>query len=279
MHAYVELEYARSVYASAICVYETHNAGAVSRIAVRNEVGEWQTVYAANDPKNLHRSRIFRPPIERPSFQTNAVRIELNQSVAAYINWYNRTVQIDTVALCGYDDDHVEEVPTATTAQHDDDSCASPTLIRQFLRNIIASSCHLRDEEFAVKRLAGRPAVYPRKLHKVDEASWCAGQAGLKEFVEADFEQAVHVVAVEIFETWNAGGVSQVALRNPQGGWVTVYMTEHIEQIKQPRRFIPQIQRTSWKTNAIRIEIDPSATVGGDYSQSVHSQIHSLCFP
>jgi hypothetical protein len=87
--------------------------------------------------------------------------------------------------------------------------------------------------------------------------------------VEVRFERKVRVGAMEIFETFNAGAVKCVQLRDPNGEWHTVYTAARIESIDKLRRFVPQIERPIWKTNEMRIDIDQPADRGAEEWQNL----------
>lgn len=66
-------------------IYETYHAGAVVHVKVKNEATkEWVTVWQAlgSKPEVIHASRIFCPPLNRTTFKTQEVRLELDCSLA-----------------------------------------------------------------------------------------------------------------------------------------------------------------------------------------------------
>ena len=126
--------------------------------------------------------------------------------------------------MCGHVHEHGDEEAARR-------SVAQPMLLRQFVDDVIEYSSQLGDEQFAAKRLRGKPAVFPR--HYYDAAAWCPKEARTaNEFVEVRFARKVRVAAIELFETWNAGAVKSIKLRHPDGEWVTVYAVEHVECIR-----------------------------------------------
>jgi hypothetical protein len=105
--------------------------------------------------------------------------------------------------------------------------------------------------------LIGRPAFYPNfGCCRCTMALQTERSSSYE--VDVEFEKAVFVTAVEIFETRRGGGVRFIKVRDGEGDWVYVYATETIECLEAPRRFVPEIERPSFKTNALRIVIDTS---------------------
>lgn len=69
------------------------------------------------------------------------------------------------------------------------------------------------------------------------------------------------MIKVNIYETYHAGGVTAIKLRNKvDNDWVTVWDAGAAGaiNIESSRIFSPDLQRTNFKTNEIRIEIDCS---------------------
>lgn len=80
------------------------------------------------------------------------------------------------------------------------------------------------------------------------------------EFVELEFERAVFISGITIFETFHAGAIRTISVRNPQGEWQAIYEAMNIEDIERSRKFMPTIAKPQFKVNEIRIDTDGSAS-------------------
>ncbi|KAL1519160.1 hypothetical protein AB1Y20_003420 [Prymnesium parvum] len=93
------------------------------------------------------------------------------------------------------------------------------------------------------------------------------------EFVEAQIEQPVYVIAVEIGSPRGMGAVTRVQMKRGDE-WVSLYQGNPLVAVnresviaKQYWRWSPLICRTHFKTREIRIELDTSAETGiGDWN-------------
>ena len=108
----------------------------------------------------------------------------------------------------------------------------------------------------------GPPRNYPNygDLHN----TWAQSTDNLgANFIELAFPQPVYVTRVNIYETFHAGGVISIKLRNTQlNTWVTVWTAPNNEasNIESSRIFSPELERTTFKTNEIRLDIDCSVS-------------------
>ena len=59
----LQIEYSEKVYIQQVAIYETYNAGAVTRVAARDDSGLWVTLWTGR-PQVIKSSRIFSPPIQ-----------------------------------------------------------------------------------------------------------------------------------------------------------------------------------------------------------------------
>jgi hypothetical protein len=90
---FIELEYPQEVYATRINIYETYHAGSVVRIKLKDKrTDSWLTVWESSvGAINVETSRVFSPELDRVSFKTNQVRLEMDCSIA------NSYCEIDAV--------------------------------------------------------------------------------------------------------------------------------------------------------------------------------------
>ena len=59
----LQIEFAKKVYMDRVDIYETYHAGAVTRVAARDNSGSWITLWSGR-AQDIDHSRIFTPPIE-----------------------------------------------------------------------------------------------------------------------------------------------------------------------------------------------------------------------
>ncbi|XP_062581076.1 speckle-type POZ protein B-like [Saccostrea cucullata] len=94
-HQFVEVQYQEKVYLTEVNVYETYHSGGTKSIKVKNPSGKWETVYQTNQVTCMKKSRIFSPPIQKPAYQVDELRIEVDCTAAG--TW----VEIDAVEMVG----------------------------------------------------------------------------------------------------------------------------------------------------------------------------------
>jgi F-box/leucine-rich repeat protein 4 len=121
-----------------------------------------------------------------------------------------------------------------------------------------ASSEYTPDNPNSWNRLCirGAPNTYPR--YGDIQSAWASRAArGTLEFLEFKYVEPMHIIALDIFETFNPGCVIKISA-NDGKGWVTIWNGE-VEQLKLPeqsRIFTPKFPITSFKSNWIRIDLD-----------------------
>jgi hypothetical protein len=82
---FIEVEFAKEVFATRINIYETYHTGAVTRILIKNkEQQEWVLVWASKSgAEDIQSSRVFSPELLKTSFKSNHVRLQLDTTVAS----------------------------------------------------------------------------------------------------------------------------------------------------------------------------------------------------
>ncbi|XP_048763163.1 TD and POZ domain-containing protein 3-like [Ostrea edulis] len=92
---FIEVKYNDKVYVNEINIYETYHAGGTRSVKVRDPSGKWETIYQTKKLECIKKSRIFTPSIQKPNYQVNELRIEVDCTKAG--TW----VEIDAVELVG----------------------------------------------------------------------------------------------------------------------------------------------------------------------------------
>ena len=60
--------------------------------------------------------------------------------------------------------------------------------------------------------------------------------------LQLQYDQALYVSRIDIYETFHAGGVKAVLAKDPGGQWQQLWKTESVEDIGQARIFSPPIK-------------------------------------
>ena len=115
--------------------------------------------------------------------------------------------------------------------------CAQATsreLTVQTPRRVVECSSELVDEDgvirHAARNLVGRPSVYPDYYNRYCR-TWSPALDDADAYVIVEYAHAVYASAVCVFETFNAGAVTRIALRAPNGQWRDVFDTDRIEAL------------------------------------------------
>ena len=111
----------------------------------------------------------------------------------------------------------------------------------------------------AADRILGPPLVYPN--YGNFQNTWSQALIGsFRNFIELEFPQEVYVTKINIFETYHAGAITRIQLRNKKlGAWITAWENSHPLNIDSSRMFSPSLEQTYFKTNQVRLEINNSA--------------------
>ena len=97
-YQFCEMEFEHPLRVAALEIFEATYTGGVCRIAFRDPLGEWSTVFHSEHVKHVRGSRQFVPNFKRPHWKTDAIRVDIQQPNGGY-------VQIGTVALYGFDEE------------------------------------------------------------------------------------------------------------------------------------------------------------------------------
>lgn len=109
----------------------------------------------------------------------------------------------------------------------------------------------------------GPPRNYPN--YGDLQNTWAQANDNLgRNFIELGFPQEVYVTRINVYETYHAGGIVAIKLRNKQlgGTWVSVWEAPNgqARNIEMSRIFSPELERSSFRTDEIRLELDCSVS-------------------
>lgn len=116
-------------------------------------------------------------------------------------------------------------------------------------------------DDWSAKRALGAPDVYPASGDQVN--AWASlGADDRTELLEVGLERAARVSAVEVYETFNPGAVTQLELVTASGARSVVYRAR-AEQLGSATRVLrADIGCTSEPIVAVRVTIDSRAVEG-----------------
>ena len=102
----------------------------------------------------------------------------------------------------------------------------------------------------------GPPDVYP--LYGDYPGVWRQNITNSVQYIVIEYEHPVYVTGIDIYETYNAGGVKAVSGNTPQGYWQ--YLWENDAQYKQHGHganiFSPPLQNVNFRISRVLLEID-----------------------
>ncbi|KAK3104851.1 hypothetical protein FSP39_011679, partial [Pinctada imbricata] len=75
---------------------------------------------------------------------------------------------------------------------------------------------------------------------------------------QVKFAKRLYIEEINIYETFNAGGVKEIKSLNSSGQWDTLWETSKAEQITSSRIFSPTLQRMDYPTDTLDIIVDCS---------------------
>ncbi|XP_052274020.1 uncharacterized protein LOC127873959 [Dreissena polymorpha] len=222
---FLEFQFATPVYVTKVDVYEIFNAGSVKAIKCFDVSEEWITLWSTDQVYAFESERIFSPSFTstRPCF-SNHIRLDIDCTVA------NDWVQIDAVRLHG----SKEAV--------------------QWVKDVIMYSSEYGRYKWSVDQTLGLPDVYPG--YADDKRAWAPDVINAKQFLVLKFATPVYVTKVDVYETFNAGGVKAIECFDaqeetfPNGTmtvyrrWIRLWSTPQVSVVQSARIFSPSFTST-----------------------------------
>jgi speckle-type POZ protein len=108
-------------------------------------------------------------------------------------------------------------------------------------------------------QIIGQPKVYPEYGDR--HGAWAQRDRDSQQFIVVKFAQSIYLTALNIYETYHAGGIVRIKARNNEADqWVTVWESpnQQPEVVQQSRIFSPILEKITFKTDAIRLDVDCS---------------------
>lgn len=136
---------------------------------------------------------------------------------------------------------------------------------RQWVAEVLNYSSQYDSDDWCATQLIGAPRIYPQYG---DLAGTWAPDYGEDQFIEVKYAMPVYVKHLNIYETYNCGAISAIKVKDQESGvWINVWEREMAptEAIITSRIFSPVLNKTVFKSDEIRIELDCS--VFGSWSE------------
>lgn len=111
------------------------------------------------------------------------------------------------------------------------------------------------DERWGAIQILGPATVYP--ANGDIKGTWAQKTLSADEFIVVEYEEQIFVTAIEIYETYNAGGVVGVsAFDNFSNTWIKLWEAKSAQRVDGSRIFSPPIGAPPFKIDRIRLNVD-----------------------
>jgi hypothetical protein len=98
------------------------------------------------------------------------------------------------------------------------------------------------------------PRVYP--AYGDNSASWAQSTFSAMEFIELEYPDELIITKLNIYETFHAGAVIRIKLKNRFNIWETVWETSNAQNLETSRIFSPVLRSVTFKTKFVRLDLD-----------------------
>ncbi|XP_067664338.1 TD and POZ domain-containing protein 3-like [Haliotis asinina] len=129
-------------------------------------------------------------------------------------------------------------------------------VLQQWASTVTSFSSQYDSDGWPASVVVGQPRVYPR--YGDIQGAWAPRTCDSKQFIELGYDTPVYMSSINIYETFNAGGVKKLSVRSPRGTWETIWETPRVQVIKASRIFSPDIKIPKFRTKEVRIDVDCS---------------------
>ncbi|XP_046547047.1 uncharacterized protein LOC124257101 [Haliotis rubra] len=116
------------------------------------------------------------------------------------------------------------------------------------------------DPRFLATQMLGPSDVYPN--YGDIQGTWCANFIDDKQWIAVGISEPMFVDQVYIYETFHAGGLQNLSVRDTSNTWHLVWATPQITDIPQSRIFAPEFQSPSFKVTGFRLHVDMTVASG-----------------
>ena len=136
----------------------------------------------------------------------------------------------------------------------------SPNIVRQWVSRVNSFSSQYNEDTWSANNVIGPPLVFPN--YGDLQNSWAqTSDFHQNHFIELEFPEEVYVVKINIYETYHAGGVVRIKLKDPlTDNWKIVWESAvGPMNIESSRIFSPDLKKNLFKTNKVRLDVDCTA--------------------
>jgi speckle-type POZ protein len=136
----------------------------------------------------------------------------------------------------------------------------SLNIVRQWVSRVINYSSQYNEDTWSANKIIGPPLVYPN--YGDLQNSWAqTADFHANHFIELEFPEEVYVTKINIYETYHAGGVVRIKLKDPlTDNWKIVWDSAVGPiSIESSRIFSPDLKKTLFKTKYVRLDVDCTA--------------------
>jgi hypothetical protein len=136
----------------------------------------------------------------------------------------------------------------------------SPNIVRQWVGRVISFSSQYNEDTWSANKIIGPPLVFPN-YGDLQNAWAQASDFHANHFIELEFPEEVYVTKLNIYETYHAGSVVRIKIKNPlNDDWKLVWESAvGPMNIETSRIFSPDLKKTLFKTKCVRLDIDCTA--------------------
>ncbi|KAH3727841.1 hypothetical protein DPMN_053786 [Dreissena polymorpha] len=125
----------------------------------------------------------------------------------------------------------------------------------QWVSGVIGYSSQYGSDKWSAQQILGVPDVYPGYAN--DKWAWAPDVIDANQFLEFQFTTSVYVTKLDVYETFNAGGVKAIRCFDVSEEWITLWSTDKVSVFEYSRIFSPSFTSTiSCFSNRIKLDID-----------------------
>lgn len=131
--------------------------------------------------------------------------------------------------------------------------------VNQWVSRVIGFSSEYNQDTWCANNIIGAPRVYPN--YGDLQGAWAqASDFHDKHFIEIEFPKEIYVEKLNIYETYHGGAITKIKLKNKKSNnWKTVWESSvGALNIEESRIFSPELEKTPFKTNQVRLELNCS---------------------
>ncbi|ELU07099.1 hypothetical protein CAPTEDRAFT_188992 [Capitella teleta] len=127
-------------------------------------------------------------------------------------------------------------------------------LVALWVSSVSGFSSQYNSTTWSANCVVGAPRVYPRygDIH----GAWAQSSCDADQYIQVNFEEALYVEKVELYETLNAGAVIRISALDDRGVWHTLWETDSPTHITSSRIFSPPFERTYFKSDTLKIDLN-----------------------